>query len=178
VSVLRFAAALIAFISLPAQTRQASSVSVEHLAPCAGLSDAECCEWTVRTASFKVTREQMPEASARAVRLVCADKQQIPTQSVCKAIALTRGFCAREADLICEEKKTDKLCAKNAPCAECAQKLRKLGYRQAYWACRAATYATEKKPEEQTVIVVEEVTASGGKTDATRTVIKRRRKLQ
>jgi hypothetical protein len=165
-------------LGLPAQTRQASQMGVVHQAACTGLSDAECCEWTVREASFKVTREQMPKASARAVRLVCADKQQAPTRAVCKSIALTRGFCAREADLLCEANTTRKLCQKGKACADCVAKLEKLGYQQAHWACRAATYAAEQEPEVTTVIVVEEESGYKGSEDSTRTVIKRRRKLR
>lgn len=179
--VLRFAIALFAVVNLPAQTRQASKLStvgVEYHEPCTGLSDAECCEWTVRTANFKVTREQMRDASARAIRLVCADKEQLPTRSVCKAIALTRRFCSSKAELICDEKTARDRCAKDAACADCVAGLAKLGYQQAYWACRAATYSDKREPENTTVIVVEEKTASGGKGDATRTVIKRRRKLR
>ena len=176
--VFRFAVALLALVGLPAQTRQAAGISVEHLAPCTGLSEAECCEWTVRTANFKVTREQMPEQSARAIRLVCAYREQPATHAVCRAIAITRGFCAREAEQICDEKTARRSCEKNAPCAGCTAKLKKLGYRDTYWACRAATYLPEKKPESTTVIVVEEETGRDSKGNATRTVIRRRRKLR
>ncbi len=177
-SALKFSVVLIALLGLPAQTRQVSKVSVEHLEPCTGLSDAECCEWTLRTATFKVTREQMNDATVRAVRLTCADKQQPPTRAVCKAVALTRRFCAKDSELICAEKGVERLCEKQSACTECVAALKKLGYQQPHWTCRAATYTPQSEPEKKTAISVSEGGDRDKEVDGTRLVIKRRRKLR
>ena len=178
-SALKFAVVLIGLISLPAQTRQASKmVSIEYHEPCTGLSDAECCEWTLRTASFRATHQQMNDASVRAVRLVCVDKKQAPTRTVCKAVALTRRFGAKDSELICTKKRVKQLCEKQSACAECAAGLRKLGYQQPHWPCRAATYVPESEPESEVVITLEENGECDEEVDGPRMVIKRRRELR
>ncbi len=151
------------------------AVQVQQLEPCSGMTDEECCEQRLATTGFRASGEHLPDLTMRAVRLSCADKAKLGAASVCKGIAFSRGFPAKEVATICKAPKPRKECRDSELCSKCRTDLVKLGYQKPHWACHAVTH--QRPPDSATKVVV--LSADG--TPSVRNsgqVIKRRRRVR
>jgi hypothetical protein len=179
VNLSRILPALILLALVPARAQQSNRITVEQQEACTGLSNVECCEWTLRTAGFKSTGDHLPRLTIRAVQLSCTEPKKLANPAICRGIAFSRRFSASEVKALCDSGSIKKRCRENEACTRCVSELTRLGYGDSRWACMAVTYRRSGTPNGPVVVDL-----SDGKppptprTDATRQEIKRRRRVE
>lgn len=161
--------------TVPWQTRQATTITVERYSTCTGLSRSECCEQMLRLSGYKSSREQLPPLAIQALRISCQDKRRVATQANCRGIAFSRSFSAKEVHTICDAPGAKRRCAKNSFCKLCTRQLSRLNYKNAYWTCTAVTWRRKGKTTEPKIISVSPDDGTG--TSSSEQVIKYREVL-
>ena len=161
-------AGLLAFV--PAQSR--STMGVQSMDVCAGLSEAECCAQTLRLQGFKALGERLPRKAATLVDLSCkAPSKQLPP-TACRAISIARGFKHAQADALCEPAKLQSRCSKDKACKACTRAVGKLSYAGSSPACLAVTHVPGA-PQSSVVVISDPDTPEGNAVVVKkRTVIK------
>ena len=162
--------------AVPAPVKQGSKLDVEHSdSLCQYLSPTECCEEMLKLASFRATKEHLPEQAAQILKIGCmVGKATLASESVCTNLATSRDFTQKEAKLLCAPKKVKGRCARNKQCAQCTKDLASLEYPGAHNACYAVTYMRRARSTPVVTVQDQPVPSRG---DATVIVIPKRRKL-
>ncbi|MDD9941299.1 MAG: hypothetical protein OXU20_09700 [Myxococcales bacterium] len=162
----------------PAQLKQASKMKLERSDDiCSHLSPSECCEEMLKLASFRATREHLPEQASRILKIGCSvGKRSLGRGSVCTSLATSRAFSQKEVKRLCAPKQVKRRCTRSKSCQQCTKDLAALDYRGAHPACYAVTYKRRARRSSEHVVTVsgEEPPSRG---DATVIVIPKRSRL-